>query len=64
VVQNQHHLIVNKNFNHITQRVSQQHVVVTSVTQLVQRELDRPFHAELHLRSGVTHGSGAARDAA
>jgi hypothetical protein len=45
-------LIVDQHLDHVTQRVAQQHVVVASVAELMQRELDGSFHAKLDLNMG------------
>ena len=42
-------LVVDKNFDHVTQRIPQQHVVVASVAELIEGEFDRSLDAALYL---------------
>jgi hypothetical protein len=51
-------LIVNKNFDHVTQRIPQQHVVVAGVAELIEGEFDRSLDAALYLNDLIiTHES-------
>jgi hypothetical protein len=46
-------LIVDKNFDHITQRIPQQHVVVAGVAELIEGEFDRSLDAALYLNDSL-----------
>ena len=55
------YLVINENLDHITQRVAQLHVVVTSVAELMEGKLNCPLNAELNLNCSVKYNEQMKR---
>lgn len=55
------YLVINENFDHVTQRVAQLHVVVTSVAELIEGELNCPLNTELNLNCSVKYNEQIKR---